>query len=238
MRLRLITRPLHIFWPQEPSAHFLWLGALLTGLNKSLLRRARLGSCDIELHSAAWTQTLQSFMQLPLSQHPKSSAIQRSDECRLLYLASEEYQSHVPTSPWGPFGETAMNDTEIDVRLHADCNGHSLGYKSWSWNRNEGNNYVHTTTLNSASVGAPNATSYAPCLEATMDSSNNNEDAITPFEAFDLEDDDASFHATVNVFMWPRRDGFPAAEQDIRHHEWLCEVLDQEAEEAYESCSD
>lgn len=116
----------HILIRKHSQLSFLWLGALLTSLHTNILRRARLGSCDIELHSAAWTRTLQSFIQLPLSQTQTAEAIQRSDECRLLYLASEEYQAHVSMSPWEPFGETGMENTEIEVRLHANCKEHGL----------------------------------------------------------------------------------------------------------------
>lgn len=56
-----------------------------------------------------------------------------------------------------------------------------------------------------------------------------------PYDMLDLEHNSASGTATLNTFMWLRRAGFAASEQHIRRHEWLCEVLDDEEEEAYES---
>ena len=56
-----------------------------------------------------------------------------------------------------------------------------------------------------------------------------------PYDMLDSEHNSASGTATLNIFMWLRRTGFAASEQHIRRHEWLCEVLDEEEEEAYES---
>ncbi|KAH6982250.1 hypothetical protein BKA56DRAFT_672994 [Ilyonectria sp. MPI-CAGE-AT-0026] len=229
----------HILVRKNPRLSFLWLGAVITGAHTNLLRRARLGISDIELHSAVWTQTLQGFIQLPLSQSPRAGMIQRSDECRLLYLASEDHQSRGHLSPWEPFGETAVEDTEIEVRLHVNCGGHGLTYKLWTWCCTNGNQDVHPSS-NSAPVQTLDAL-YCPDprdAEIVSDNADRNRDTVIPFDDFDPEDDDASAQTTLKVFMWLRRDGFSATEQGIRRHEWLCEVLDQEDQEAYESWSD
>ncbi|KPM37314.1 hypothetical protein AK830_g9244 [Neonectria ditissima] len=230
----------HILVRKNPQLGFFWLGALLTGLHRSIIQRARLGSCDIELHSAAWTRTLQSFIQLPVSQIETAGAILRSDECRLLYLSSEEYQSRVPMSPWEPFGETALKDTEIEVRLHAHCGEHGLVYNAWSWNCDEQAQNGSLPSKGELLRAFPFMSALVPPHNrpSEADGSNGIKDVVVFFDDFDPEDEDASCHATLSAFMWLRRDGFPAAEQDIRHHEWLCEVLDQEDEEAYESWSD
>lgn len=62
--------------------------------------------------------------------------------------------------------------------------------------------------------------------------------AEVPYDKLCPEDDIASCTATLNIFMWLRRGGFAAAEQHVRRHEWLCEVLNDEEEEAYESWPD
>ncbi|KAH8729259.1 hypothetical protein BGZ61DRAFT_491664 [Ilyonectria robusta] len=211
----------HILVRRNPRLSFLWLGAVITGAHTNLLRRARLGISDIELHSAVWTQTLQSFIQLPLSRNPRAGMIQRSDECRLLYLASED------------------QDTEIEVRLHVNCGGHGLTYKLWTWCCTNGNQDVHPSS-NSAPVQTLDPL-YCPDprnSEIISIDADRNRDIVVPFDDFDPEDDDASAQATLRVLMWLRRGGFPATEQGMRRHEWLCEVLDQEDEEAYESWSD
>lgn len=229
----------HILVCRNPRLGFLGLGAVITGSHTNILRRARLGISDTELHSAVWTQTLQGFIQLPLSGSPRACMIQRSDECRLLYLASEDHQSRGHLSPWEPFGETAVEDTEIEVRLHVNCGGHGLTYKLWTWCCTNGNQDVHPSS-NSTTVQTHDPL-YCPDprdAEIISGNSDRNRDIVTPFDDFDPEDDDASARAALRVFMWLRRDGFPAAEQGIRRHEWLCAVLDQEDQEAYESWSD
>lgn len=59
-----------------------------------------------------------------------------------------------------------------------------------------------------------------------------------PYDMLDLKHDSAFGTATLNIFIWLRRTGFAASEQHIRRHGWLCEVLNNEEEEAYESWPD
>lgn len=48
-------------------------------------------------------------------------SVRRSDECRLLYLTQEERHTRWPICLWMSFGATPLEDTEIDVHLHAKC---------------------------------------------------------------------------------------------------------------------
>jgi len=113
---------------RQPKLAALWLGAILTGGEKRIFRDVNLGLSAVELHAAAWTGTVHSFIG-PWSPAPISinnSAICRSDEARLLFLTECEGFSRVPVCPWQPFGTTPLEHTEIEVRQHAQCNGHCL----------------------------------------------------------------------------------------------------------------
>ena len=72
--------------------------------------------------------TLPTFIQLPVPALVQSGRIEREDECRLMYLASRSHQSHPPISPWKPFGNATLEETDLDFRLYAHCRGHGLEY--------------------------------------------------------------------------------------------------------------
>ena len=121
----------------------------------------RFGLMTIDLHAAVWSGTTQSFMQEPVSKHPKTvcnssdSSILRSDECRLLFLAQAENHTRFPICPWMPFGETALEDIDLDVRFHTGCDGdHALKYRGWKWVCKHG-----------AVVDSDSSTAVPPCLE-------------------------------------------------------------------------
>ncbi|KAI3397653.1 hypothetical protein diail_10524 [Diaporthe ilicicola] len=208
---------------RSPTVGFLWVGAAVLGAHLPLLEKARHGGFEIELHSAVWTGTVQTFMQLPVSA-TLSGRIRREDECRLAYLVSKDYQHNLPLFPWKPFGTIDLKDAELDVQIHGDCQGHGLRYRGWAWDCWQGRHPVSVTHHPPELHG----TEYEPA-------SAPHGSVEVPYELLDLEDDSASCTATLNIFMWLRRAGFAASEQHIRRHEWLCEVLDDEEEEAYES---
>lgn len=213
---------------RNPKVGFLWAGAMISGLHTGLLERARYGSFDSDLLAAAWTSTIHSFMQLPVSL-AVSGRIERDDECRLAYFACPQYHSNIPMSPWKPFGTTAVRDAELEVQIHANCNGHGLQYMSWAWDCWKDERPVDVIyqppVVSSAAAVAPRPSHIEDPMLATE----------VPYDKMCLEDDIASSNATLHIFMWLRRGGFPATEQHIRRHEWLCEVFDDEEEEAYES---
>ncbi|KAG6353529.1 hypothetical protein INS49_005491 [Diaporthe citri] len=207
----------------SPKVGFLWVGAAVLGAHTSLLDGARYGSFQIDLLSAAWVGTIQTFMQLPVSA-TQSGRIRREDECRLAYLASKEFQQNIPHTPWKPFGSVELKDSELDVQIHGGCLGHGLRYTGWAWDCWEDGRAVSVTQQPPAFNDADQQPVSVPYSSAEI-----------PYDMLDLEHDSASGTATLNIFMWFRRSGFAASEQHIRRHEWLCEVLDDEEEEAYES---
>jgi hypothetical protein len=108
---------------RQPRLATLWLGAILMGIAKTTLRDIRIGLTAINLHAAAWTGTLQSFVTLKPG-IGNGKTIRREDECRLLFIAACDGHTRVPVYPWKPFGETRLCDTEIEVQWHAQCVQH------------------------------------------------------------------------------------------------------------------
>ncbi|KAN0104199.1 hypothetical protein V8E51_009944 [Hyaloscypha variabilis] len=109
---------LRVLMQRDPSLGFLWV-------------EARLGWWKTDLNAAAWTGTLMSFIQQPVSTLlPETQAILRADECRLMYLSHDLFYTVPPLFPFAPFGSTSLTDTNIDVRLHANCGtSHCLEYE-------------------------------------------------------------------------------------------------------------
>lgn len=207
----------------SPKVGFLWVGAMILGKHTSLLDHARHGFSEIDLLSAVWTGTTQTFMQLPVSA-PTPGYIRREDECRLAYLASKDYQQNIPFYPWKPFGSVQLKDAELDVQIHAGSQGHGLSYKGWAWDCWDNGKPVSVMYHPAASNGADEQPEALP-----------HADIEVPYDKLDLEDDSASCTATLNMFIWLRKGGFAASEQHIRRHEWLCETFDEEEQDAYAS---
>lgn len=217
---------------RAPKLGFLWAGAMISGFHTSVLKSTRYGGLEVDHLVAAWTGTINTFMQLPVSP-AVSGRIRRDDECRLAHLACPDFKTHLPFTPWKPFGTTALKDTEIEVQIHAHCNHHGLQYQGWSWDCWKDDKRVqvpyHPPEIGpvlAGSVPKPSCSGGAP---STIE---------VPYHELYLQDDSASCTATLNMFVWLRRGGFAASEQHIRRHEWLCETLDEEEEEAYESWSE
>ncbi|RDL37058.1 Uncharacterized protein BP5553_04491 [Venustampulla echinocandica] len=200
---------LRVLIKRDPGLGFLWLGAFIIGAQKRSLQEARQAWWKIDLHVAAWTGTLMSFIQEPVSTLPRGiEEISRADECRLMYLSHDQYYTVPPLFPFAPFGSTAMTDTNIDVRQHARCEtSHGLEYESVTWHCRGGQR--STTTVPRIPLRAKNG-------QATKGNISIN------YDNFDNEDDDCSEMVTRNIFTWLRDDdGFPVAERVIREHEWI-----------------
>ncbi|KAF2245052.1 hypothetical protein BU26DRAFT_490162 [Trematosphaeria pertusa] len=128
---------------RRPSSAPLWLGSAITGMLPripSILSNFMPPSC---LEATVWTDCRQSFMdpafheELPISHTARlENVIRREDEFRLLYLTDVESESYgtPPLSPYPPFGLVKLDETAIEVRLHAFC-GHRLDYSNWVWRR-------------------------------------------------------------------------------------------------------
>lgn len=198
----------HILMNRVPQVSFLWLGAIIVGTQKEILEPGRFGLTMIDLHAAAWCGVKQSFMQEPLTQPlVTNGALLRSDECRLLFLIQGGLHSRWPLCPWMPFGSTALEDAEIEVRLHSQCTGHGLQYAGWHWACRNGR-VVHPL------CESLTLTAHSPARHLALS---------TPiaYEALNLEEETASENATRMIFSWLRYDGYPPRERKISNHEWM-----------------
>jgi hypothetical protein len=200
---------LRVLMKRDPSLGFLWLGAFIIGAQTRSLQEARQAWWKIDLHVAAWTGTLMSFIQEPVSTlSPGTEEISRADECRLMYLSHDQSYTVPPLFPFAPFGSTAITDTNIDVRQHARCEtSHGLEYGSLTWRCRGGQR---------AAITVPKI----PLRPKNGQPTDGN--ISVTYDNLDNEDDDCSEMVTRNIFTWLRdEDGFPVAERAIREHEWI-----------------
>lgn len=200
---------------RDPGLAFLWTGAFITGADTKCFQEARMGWWKVDLSAAAWTETLASFVQLPVDKPaPDATQLSRADECRLMYLAHHPDHATPPLFPMRPFGFTSLEDTSLDVRLHASCGStHGLEYQRFVWTCEEGEVVEQglSDTSSSPSTRGKNGLS-----SGSVDCS-----IAVDYSELDLEDD-VSEMVTRNVFTWLRgEDGFPVAERAIREHEWI-----------------
>jgi hypothetical protein len=213
---------LRVLMERDGDLGFLWLGAFIIRAEKRALQEARLGWWKLDLHVAAWTGTLMSFIQQPVSTRlPGSGEILRADECRLMYLSHDQSYKVAPLFPFAPFGSTLLTDTNIDVRQHAQCGAnHSLEYGGLTW-RCCGGGRIAALHLREASLRAKSGN--PECNNIVVD-----------YDSLDNEHDDCSEMVTRNIFTWLRdKDGFPVAERAIRDHAWI-DNLDSDNDEPIE----
>lgn len=204
---------LRMLMGRNPSLGSLWAGAFITGAQRRCLQEARVAWWKVELNAAAWTGTYASFIQEPMTKiPPDSDEISRADECRLMYLSHGANNITAPLFPFAPFGSTAMEDTTLDVRKHAQCEGvHSLGYGGFTWD-----------CLDSGKAEEVKGDAVAIPICANIRAPVDWDASIAvDYDGLDF-DDESSEMVTRNVFTWLRGDdGFPVAERAIREHEWL-----------------
>jgi hypothetical protein len=102
---------------RAPKIAFLWLGITILGLPKKVLKDVRYGLIPIDLHSAAWSVAVQSFIQESVSSPLVTRGhVSRADECRLLFLSRSSYHTRVPVCQWKPFGTTPVEDTDQGIQ--------------------------------------------------------------------------------------------------------------------------
>ncbi|KAK4149748.1 hypothetical protein C8A00DRAFT_46692 [Chaetomidium leptoderma] len=198
---------------RQPKVAPLWLGITVLGLQKRLLRDVGFGLIPIDLHSAVWSGTTQSFIQQPVSDPLVASGqVTRADQCRLLFLSRSGSHDRMPVCQWSPFGGTPLEHTDIEVRVHAKCKGHGLRYRGLMWD------CVNGKTVHQALVsGDPDAYPSPPLTQQTPSSRQ----ALVKYGRLDGEKDFVSENATRSIFGWLRVNGYALDEQDIWKHEWF-----------------
>jgi hypothetical protein len=211
---------------RNPRLGFLWLGATLLGIHDFILREMRAGLYPIDLVLAGWTNTLISFIQGPVGEIPPSdiseAAINRADECRLMFLSQAMGHTYPPLVPFAPFGTTAIVDCSLEVQEHTRCGSpHRLSYADWSWDCRHGSSSSQALQVQVLTT-APE--------EKILQRQGEDQEIEIDYGHMDQESD-ISEHVTRSIFMWLRgEDGFPVAEREIREHEWIDNLYDSDDE--------
>ena len=100
-----------------PKLSPLWLATIWNGQVSRVLKSAMGGLPPISLPAASWTGTIQSFLQAqycPIT--GRRDFIPRAREYSVAYLVRPDIM--IPFTPSPPFGETAMSNLSLDVKLH------------------------------------------------------------------------------------------------------------------------
>lgn len=196
---------------RTPEVAYLWLGASFSGLHEKLLQEIRYGQIPIDLHSAVWSTTVQSFIQQPVSTPLVTDGyVQRADECRLFFISQSDHLTRAPVCQWKPFGRSPTEHVEVEVRVHAGCKGHGLEYKGFIWDCTEGESEPQI----------PADYNYnTPGQSSTQDIDHAYE--IPDVEELDRDNEVISENATGNILRWLRVEGNALHEQEIFKHEWL-----------------
>jgi len=204
---------------RTPELACIWLGSTIIGLQKRLLQEVKYGQIPLDLHSAVWSGTVQSFIQQPVSQRlVVDGLVDRADECRLLFLCQSDSHTRLPVCQWKPFGKTSKDDVDLEVRVHEHCKGHQLQYQGFAWEFPHGNLSFH----------AP-----PQCVPQRQRQSSAQEPRCRfpiVWKALKRQNEVISENATRNVLSWLRSDGCAPREKDMFKHEWMT-MSDSEDEE-------
>lgn len=198
---------------RSPRVAFLWLGCIILDLQDKILQGVHFGQIPVDLHSAVWSGTVQSFIQQPVSNPPVTDGwMSRADECRILFLSQSDRHVRIPMCQWKPFGQTPVEDVDIEVRLHQHCEGHWLQYEGIDWECEDGNLDFQPSqkTDSRNALGEPLAqdTDNSCPIDICYGDMARDREAI-------------SENATRSIFAWLRSDGYAPCERDIWKHEWL-----------------
>ncbi|KAJ3545521.1 hypothetical protein NM208_g2474 [Fusarium decemcellulare] len=206
---------------RSPEVAPLWLGATILGLQEKLVWQVGFGQIPMDLNAAAWSNTVQSFIQLPVS-YPSQRIeyISPADECRLLFLAQADAHTQAPFCQWAPFGVTSIDEADVEVRLHKDCNGHILQYRGFVWD----SSYFH------GQMPALSAVYNARRFDENIEPYEQERDFVTP-EDLDHSKEFISEVATRSIFNWLRPDGCTSQERELWMHNWLDMPQSDEDEE-------
>ncbi|KAI3574430.1 hypothetical protein IWW34DRAFT_809974 [Fusarium oxysporum f. sp. albedinis] len=160
--------------------------------------RGLLGINSIDIHEAAWTGTLISFIQDHVPQQPENTtSVSRRHEFTLAFLTQGIARYRFPPIyPYPPLGSTAVEDLDLDFsKITWTCAG----------SKNEVQEAAALTT-----IICPSLKSSHPAAASLIDYRGLDPDRVI------------SEQVTRNVFMWMREiDDFPINEREIHKHEWF-----------------
>ncbi|KAF2014174.1 hypothetical protein BU24DRAFT_441792 [Aaosphaeria arxii CBS 175.79] len=198
---------------RSPKVAFLWLGCIILDLQDKLLQDVHYGQILVDLHSAAWSGVVQSFIQERVS-NPlvTNGTISRADECRLLFLSQSDRHVRLPVCKWKPFGRTELDNVDIEVRAHQQCDDHWLQYEGIDWKCDDGS-LDFLSSQNSGSQQTFGETS----IQETRDECATS----ISYKEMVRDQEHISENATRNICGWLRSDVYAQGEQNIWKHEWF-----------------
>jgi hypothetical protein len=212
---------------RTPDIACIWLGSTILGLQKKLVQDVKYGQIPLDLHSAAWSGTVQSFIQQPVSTPlVVNGYVQRADECRLLFLCRSDKHTRVPLCQWKPFGETPKDDVDIEARIHEHCEGHKLEYQGFAWTCTDGDLVSYSSQHHVRQRLSQSDTQELQCVFPVV------------WVKLDRKREAISENATRNIITWLRPNGCAPREKDIFKHEWLTIYDSDEDEETGEECEE
>ncbi|EGY15715.1 uncharacterized protein VDAG_06879 [Verticillium dahliae VdLs.17] len=214
---------IRMFAEREPAAAFLWAGAAVLGLQTSLLQEVRRGQIRTDLPSAVWSGTCQTFIQHPTS-HPlvADGSISHADEARLLFLSQTDGHARMPICQWRPFGVTRLEDVNLEVRVHVDCESHWPQYRGFAWDCVDDESLFQSASVSLAERRPTES-------HSSSEGNGRSCQALISYDGLDEAGDHVSENATRSFFQWLRQDGWPQSEKHMRDHEWF-DVLDSDDE--------
>lgn len=178
---------------RTPEVACLWLGISVLGLQIEHLSQVRSGRIPVDLPSAAWSRTIQTFIQQPISSPLEADGRgKRADECRLLFMSQSDRHTRPPICQWEPFGESPTQDVDVEVKVHTRCEGHTLRYKAFVWNCAKGESDPQIPKSDTKLSARPR--------EMSTDSACDIYAAVGRYPG----DEVISENATRNIFSWLR----------------------------------
>lgn len=95
----------------------LWMAAIWSGSFESVLDSIHGGLWPVKLPVAAWTGTIQSYVQAPIHLPSMSgNRITRAEEYALTFHVRDD--ATLPLAPYAPFGETCIPNISLDIHPH------------------------------------------------------------------------------------------------------------------------
>ncbi|KAI1811985.1 hypothetical protein GGS20DRAFT_587991 [Poronia punctata] len=201
---------------REPSVAFLWVGVTILGLHETLLKEVEQGYLHIDLESAIWSGTTQSFLQLPLHDpHVEEDCMGQSFECQLLFLSQSGLHARLIPSQWTPADVTPLKDLSPEIRAHADCPHHRLEMLGFTWDCTGG--VAEFQSFDYQMDIGPRFSIPIP--------RNNRSDINYNYSRLNEENDEPSARATGLIGLWLRAYGWLPHEDRVFLHPWFVTIL-------------
>ncbi|EPE04310.1 hypothetical protein F503_01314 [Ophiostoma piceae UAMH 11346] len=154
--------------------------------------------------AAAWTGLPTSFFDLSPRTPLVSRAVPRAQIWRLRHDFCAEYaedQAFVkpPLHGWPPFGEMRIEDVELEIRDHVECE-HRWAYQFWTW-------LLEDNITDSGFITRPSKPTQVrllrPVTDASRQQEQEEEEELRPIPESDMDNiHKSSKRVTESIFQW------------------------------------